>query len=514
MGLARTLTTVSVVALAGAGSLLVAARPALADTAPAGPSPAEPGVPPGFDVASRAVVAPGVERLELVREEPPLRVHVARIAPDAAVSLRAVLSNDQVAGPQPALERTSSMCRRVRCIVAVNGDFAAVGSDEPMGGLVTGGQLLRSPRPSHHQLSITRDGQLQAGSFDWSGTLVPTDLQPLALDGVNATLAQEQVVLYTPAFGPSTETTDAEMSVVLRTVEPAGPIRLGQTTLVEVVGALDGADDVAIPPDGGVLAGHGAGARALRDLWGRVQAGTAGARAFLRLETPAGVIESLGGSPVLLRDGKRWFTDAADSFTRGRHPRTLVGWNPAGQIVLVTIDGRQPEVSVGMTLAEAADLLLALGATEGINLDGGGSTTFVAHGVVLNEPSDVAVRADGAEAIRHLPQPGDEVIGHVERPVATALAVVASNEVTAPAPDPRAGAAGPGGVEALALPAASSTDPGSVPDGGVPALVTEVVPGSETTVRAAAVAANPVAAAALGAWALNRRRHGGAVLIP
>src|SRR5581483_8544093 len=84
----------------------------------------------------------------------------------------------------------------------------------------------------------------------------------------------------------------------------------------------------------------------------------------------------------------RWFAAAADAFTRGRQPRTLVGWNAAGEAWLVTVDGRQPDASVGMTLAEAADFLLALGATDGLNLDGGGSTTFVDDGAVVNTPSD------------------------------------------------------------------------------------------------------------------------------
>src|SRR5687768_965258 len=55
-------------------------------------------VPSGFRVVNLTPVTDGVERFELLRDDPPLRVHVARIAPDAAVSLRAVLSNDAVAG--------------------------------------------------------------------------------------------------------------------------------------------------------------------------------------------------------------------------------------------------------------------------------------------------------------------------------------------------------------------------------------------------------------------------------
>jgi exopolysaccharide biosynthesis protein len=70
-----------------------------------------------------------------------------------------------------------------------------------------------------------------------------------------------------------------------------------------------------------------------------------------------------------------------------RAPRTIIGWNAAGDLLLVTIDGRQPGRAYGMTLLEAADLIHRLGAVEALNLDGGGSTTFVKKGKVVNRPS-------------------------------------------------------------------------------------------------------------------------------
>src|SRR5437763_3389233 len=168
VGFGRALTTVTVVALAGAGPLLAGAAPALADPSPAtasGPA-AEAGIPAGFRVAGRSEVTAGVDRLDLVREKPPLAVHAARIAPNAPVSLRAVLSNDEVAGQDPIVERTSSMCQRVHCLVAVNGDFAG-GDDQPLGGLLSGGELLRSPGQSELQLSVGTDGGLSAGELTW-----------------------------------------------------------------------------------------------------------------------------------------------------------------------------------------------------------------------------------------------------------------------------------------------------------------------------------------------------------
>lgn len=510
MGLARTLTAISVVALAGAGSLLGAGvGPALADSPVGGPAPAEPGVPPGFRVLARTPVAAGAEQLTLVRDEPPLRVHLARIARDAAVSLRAVLSNDQVAGTGPIGERTSSMCRRVRCLLAVNGDFAG-GDDQPLGGLLSGGQLLRTPSPSDLQLTIGKDGSLSAGELPWSGTLLPTDLEPLTLAGVNVSPAADGLTLYTPVFGPSLLTPGPTTTLAFRTVEPAGPMRVGQTTMVEVTELTEQlASDAPgpIPPDGGVVAGRGAAADHLRALWGRILTGEVSTRALLRLDTASGAAESLGGSPLLLRHGVRWFADTADDFTRGRQPRTLVGWNPAGERLLVTVDGRQPGTSVGMTLAEAADLLLALGATEGLNLDGGGSTTFVAAGTVVNTPSDVAVRRGDLETIQHLASPGQEVIGHVERPVTSALAVVPRNEASA-APEVPASTGAPTDLSpALTLTAGSSTDPGSVPGGGVPALVVRPGGGLGPALRLIAVVAVATVVAALAALFVSRRRR-------
>ncbi|MCK7524295.1 MAG: phosphodiester glycosidase family protein [Ignavibacteriales bacterium] len=57
-------------------------------------------------------------------------------------------------------------------------------------------------------------------------------------------------------------------------------------------------------------------------------------------------------------------------------------------IYFITVDGRQ-ESSSGMTLMEFADLMIEEGIYQGLNLDGGGSTTMVVNNRVVNIPSDV-----------------------------------------------------------------------------------------------------------------------------
>lgn len=108
--------------------------------------------------------------------------------------------------------------------------------------------------------------------------------------------------------------------------------------------------------------------------------------------------EAVGGRPVLLRDSSivpQVDTEGAAGFATTRHPRTAAGIASDGtRLLLVTVDGRQKPRSDGMTLRELANLMLALGARDAINLDGGGSTTMVVKSrttdklTVVNTPSD------------------------------------------------------------------------------------------------------------------------------
>jgi hypothetical protein len=64
-----------------------------------------------------------------------------------------------------------------------------------------------------------------------------------------------------------------------------------------------------------------------------------------------------------------------------------VGWNDKS-LLFVAVDGRQPSHSMGMSLEERGKLMIDLGCREAVNMDGGGSTTMVVRGAVMNRPSD------------------------------------------------------------------------------------------------------------------------------
>jgi exopolysaccharide biosynthesis protein len=102
----------------------------------------------------------------------------------------------------------------------------------------------------------------------------------------------------------------------------------------------------------------------------------------------------VGGWPRLVANG-RSIADSVDRlegtfprFSVTRHPRTALGFSAdSSTLYLITVDGRS-ESSSGMSLAELASLMQSLGVAQGLNLDGGGSTTLVLNGRVVNHPSD------------------------------------------------------------------------------------------------------------------------------
>jgi phosphodiester glycosidase len=105
---------------------------------------------------------------------------------------------------------------------------------------------------------------------------------------------------------------------------------------------------------------------------------------------------AVAGSAIVLVGGAKPALPAT-KFNTEIHPRTAVGVSRDGRyLILLVIDGRQPGYSMGATMDEVADWLLRFGASEGLNLDGGGSTALVreaegGHVAVLNRPSGVAL---------------------------------------------------------------------------------------------------------------------------
>jgi hypothetical protein len=104
----------------------------------------------------------------------------------------------------------------------------------------------------------------------------------------------------------------------------------------------------------------------------------------------AGPLLIAGGEVVFDPDvDHEGFSAAAAQFdsdiTEGRHPRAALGVSD-DSLLMVSCDGRRTGVDAGLSMLELAEVMVGLGAERAINLDGGGSTTLVHRGHLLNRP--------------------------------------------------------------------------------------------------------------------------------
>ncbi|WP_338130501.1 phosphodiester glycosidase family protein [Cohnella ginsengisoli] len=96
--------------------------------------------------------------------------------------------------------------------------------------------------------------------------------------------------------------------------------------------------------------------------------------------------------PVLRKNGVNLPIPAKWRTSPLRAPRTVIANYKDNQILMIVIDGRGEDGSSGATLDELQILLSRFGTIDGYNLDGGGSSTLVFKGRVVNSPSDGQLR--------------------------------------------------------------------------------------------------------------------------
>lgn len=124
------------------------------------------------------------------------------------------------------------------------------------------------------------------------------------------------------------------------------------------------------------------------------------------------------GPRLLARGDRRSFDDFGLSYASNRHPRTAFGLSEDRRTGwLVVVDGRQDGVSDGASLIELTTIFAELGASDAINLDGGGSTAMVvqrgsgAH--VLNSPIHTGIPGRERPSANHLGVRAAELQGDV-----------------------------------------------------------------------------------------------------
>jgi hypothetical protein len=341
-------------------------------------------------------LAPGVhfyqlESTALVSPPEPMSVRLIRLDP-AIADLRSVLANDEIVGT----ETVSALAARHKPIAAINAGYFQANGD-PSGVLTIGGQLVSDSRRPRGAVGIRQDGnllRLVVGHLRATASLVIGDGKAPArvpINGIDTTRLRGKLMLFTPLYNEDTDTAGRGMEwVVTRSGggTPAayriasGPHRDGRTK-IPAGGFVLSFGGEKLPPE---LSAIKRGARLRLEVLYDPIDGDAAAWAGSR--------DIVGGAGLLIKGGRPIDDWSIETFAKGfaelRHPRTMIGAAADGAIWLVTVDGRQPQRSVGMTLVELRDFALRLGLVDALNLDGGGSTTMWVEGRVVNSPSDAA----------------------------------------------------------------------------------------------------------------------------
>ena len=352
-----------------------------------------------FDSSVARNVAPGVVHRRVVVNAGPWHVNILEIdLRQPGVSIRAVRAHDSFGGR----ETVSSMVARYKgpgkVVGAVNADFFNIrASGESENNVVIEGRLWKGVKVTdspydtfdtiHSQLGVDWQNHPFIERFEFEGSITGPDKRTVNLDALNFWPDSSAFVLYTAAFGDSTPGDSTRRHPLVVSLRSAG--ERGDTLLFRVAGKPRQSWSLPLAGGGALLAGG----KRRPELWVLSRAGLL--KVVPNLSPVHGHLRTVvGGWPRLIVHGHS-VAAQADSlegtfprFSSARHPRTAVGFSAdSSKLFLITVDGRR-ESDSGMSLVELARLMLDLGVYEGMNFDGGGSTTMVVDGQVVNSPSD------------------------------------------------------------------------------------------------------------------------------
>jgi exopolysaccharide biosynthesis protein len=278
-----------------------------------------------------------------------------------------------------------------RAIAGVNGDFyvrdSPTYSGDPRGLQIVNGELISAPDTVCVWFDADGNPHLDEVKGNFTVTWPNGSKTPF---GLNQQRPSNGAVLYTPTLGLSTRAMGGRELIL----EPDGdgpwlPLQTGETYRARV-------RDIAT--NGNTRLTSNVMVLSIGPRLANLPEITNGTTLQLTTATTPdlkGVKSAIAGGPALIRNGKAFSgktapagigNNYAERSRYERHPRSAIGWSST-HIYLVTVDGRQPGLSVGMKLAELAEYFVKLGCTEAMNLDGGKSAQMWLNGQIMNNPA-------------------------------------------------------------------------------------------------------------------------------
>lgn len=337
---------------------------------------------------------PGITYTNVRIVSVPWSVHVLKI--DRAqkdLTFFSAHARDKVLGVSMIAEQARAVPREIgRAVAGVNGDFYLrdnpTYAGDPRGLQIMNGDLISAPDTVCVWFDAVGNPHLGAVKGLFNVTWPDGRRTPY---GLNQQRASGTAVLFTPTYGPSTRSPGGRELVLEKDGNHQWlPLQVGQTYRARVR-EISTNGNTRLTQEILVLS---LGPQLLGSL-PEVKPGDA-----LELSTATspdlkGVKHAIAGGPAIIEDGKPFsISTPPPGISRNyserskyeRHPRSAIGWSPT-HVFLVTVDGRQPGLSVGMKLAELAEFMAGLGCTHAMNFDGGKSAQMWFNGRIMNSPA-------------------------------------------------------------------------------------------------------------------------------
>lgn len=310
--------------------------------------------------------------------------------------LESVLAKDVLG---TGFEKTSSMAKRKSksghiVIGAINGDFFGISNPYNPYTFLVGSMILDeeytfgriSQRPA---FAMDKFKNLIIDNIGFSATLITSQNYFKTINAVNDTVRANTLILYNKYFGNYTRTNNLVSEIKLKRISK---LVINDTVKFIVVDKRVDVGNMNYEPNEYVLSGNGS-AKAFLDS--SITLNDTVKILFSTNPIRGNIFTLVSGNPILVINGT-----IPSGLSTDVHPRTAIGFNQdSTKVFFVTVDGRQPGFSVGMSLPKLAEYMLSIGCYQAVNLDGGGSTTMVVRNKVVNSPSDAAGERSVANAI-------------------------------------------------------------------------------------------------------------------
>ena len=362
------------------------------------------------DTLFHAQVGPGTTQTSLLFTGPSYDMRVFYITidlEDPNVSIRAVSGQDMVAGG----ETTSSMAQRhstegAQYFAGVNGDFFVTsGSTKngvsmvgtPISSCIVDGEFYKTSN-ENFQFAVDVEGVPFIGTANYLTSTAVSGANTVLFKGVNVGSIDNGITVYTPRYYGATDS-DAGCAEVTARLADGETFSPGKSCRMVITGTPSTVGNMDIPEDGFVIHGRGSNVEGgttigAFDFVNSLKEGDEITLNSVVLMGSESIVpqQMISGQPHALQDGVE-LGPVED--TSGFHPRTVIGYGDnKTKVVMMVVDGRST-ISNGAMTSQLGYLMKYAGATDAINLDGGGSTTLYTQALgIRNVPSDGKERAD------------------------------------------------------------------------------------------------------------------------